>query len=167
MRNPKNIKELLEIDTDFLYRNSEFKADLISDHNKNRNFLLFDLKAIFFGLFDQILISVFDKKARHLELRSSNYENSELKKLIDLLINEYGNDENDQNWSDWKTFKQMTWWFKNDIHEQTYDDYKNKDDLYYGLMISEDETIGLSLAIIEYSNIDFEFDKKNWLQQHL
>ncbi len=54
----------------------------------------------------------------------------------------------------------MTWWFKNDIHEPTYDDYKNKDDLYYGLMISEDETIGLSLAIIEYSNIDFEFDKK-------
>ena len=59
----------------------------------------------------------------------------------------------------------MSWWFKNDNHEPTYDEYDNTDDLYYGIMISEDKTIGLRLSIIEYSNIDNEFDKKNWLQQ--
>ncbi|MAB47799.1 MAG: hypothetical protein CMC05_04125 [Flavobacteriaceae bacterium] len=165
MRNPRDIKELLEIDMDFLYRNLVFKADLISDQNDYRNFLLFDLKSNFLGLFDQLQISIFDKKARHMEFRTSNYEDSELKRLINLIVNEYGKDENEQNWSDWNTLKQMSWWFKNDNHEPTYDEYDNTDDLYYGIMISEDKTIGLRLSIIEYSNIDNEFDKKNWLQQ--
>lgn len=167
MRNPRNIKELLKIDTDFLYRNSVFKADLISDQNDYRNFLLFALKSKFFELFDELQISMFYKKARHLEFRTSNYEASELKKLIDLIVNEYGKDENDQTSSDWNTFKLMSWWFKNDNHEPTYDDYDNTDDLHYGIMISEDKTIGLRLSILDYSNTDIEFDKRNWLQHRV
>ncbi len=158
---------MLEIDTNFLYRNSVFKADLISDQNDYRNFLLFDLKSKFLELFDQLQISMFDKKPRHLEFSTSNYETTELKKLIDLIVNEYGKDENDQTSSDWNTFKQMSWWFKNDNHEPTYDDYDNTDDLHYGMVISKDKTIGLRFSIIEYSNTDIRFDKINWLQQRI
>ena len=164
MRNARSIKKLLKIDTDFLYRNSVFKTDLISDRNDSRNLLLFELKSKYLKLFDQFKISIFDQKARHLELRTSNYEFSELKKFIDLIVNEYGRDENDQTSYDWISFRLMSWWFKNDNHELTYDDYENTDELHYGIMISEDKTTGLSFSIIEYSNTDIEFDKTNWLQ---
>ncbi|MAL60228.1 MAG: hypothetical protein CMC14_09285 [Flavobacteriaceae bacterium] len=164
MRKIRTIKELLEIDVDLLNENSVFKTDLISDRNDTRNFLLFDLKSKFLELFDQYQISMFDKEARHLEFRASDYETSELEKLINLIVNEYGADENDQSLSDWNTFKYMSWWFKNKNHEPTYDDYENTDDLHYGMMISEDETIGLIFSIVEYSNTDIKFNKINWLQ---
>lgn len=164
LRNPKNIKELLKIDIDFLFRNSVFKADLISGQNDSRNLLLFELTSSFLGLFNHFQVSMFDKKAKHLEFIGSNINDSEIKKLIDLLVNEYGKDENGQRSHDWNTSKNMSWWFKNENHEPSYDDYDHTDDSHYGIMISENKTTGLEFSILDYSNIDIEFDKNNWLE---
>jgi hypothetical protein len=123
LKNPRCIKLLLEIDIDFLYQNSVFKVDLISDINDNRNFLLFDLKSKLFKLFDQYQISIIDNKTSHLEFRASNYDYSELRKFIGLIVNEYGVDENSQTSSDWNSLKYMSWWFKNENHEPTNDDF--------------------------------------------
>ncbi|WP_179317923.1 hypothetical protein [Winogradskyella undariae] len=167
MRKIRTIKELLEIDIEFLDKNSVFNTDLISDSNDTRNFLLFDLKSKFLKIFDQFQISMFNKKAKHLQFRTSNYDAIELLKLIDLIVEEYGNDENDQRSSDWNTLKYMSWWFKNESHEPTYDDYENTDALYYGIMMSENQPNGIEFSIIEYSNTDMNFEKINWLQHRV
>ncbi|EDP70750.1 hypothetical protein FBALC1_08323 [Flavobacteriales bacterium ALC-1] len=167
MRKIRTIKELLEIDIDLLNENSVFKTDFISESNDNRNFLLFDLKSKFLEIFDQYQVSMFDQKAQHLEFRASNCEPNDLKKLIELIVDEYGQDENNQSSSDWNNLKHMSWWFKNETHEPTYDDYENTDDLYYGIMISENKTNGIEFSIVDYSHIDSRLNEINWLQQRV
>ncbi|WP_298762047.1 hypothetical protein [uncultured Psychroserpens sp.] len=167
MRKIRTIKELLEIDIDLLNTNSIFKTDLISDSNDNRNFLLFDLKSKFLKIFNQFQISIFDNKAQHLEFRASNYKSQDIKELIEMIVDEYGTDENNQNVTDWNTLKHMSWWFKNEKHESTYDDYENKDDLYYGIMISGNKSNGIEFSLIDYSSIDKIFNEINWLQQRV
>jgi hypothetical protein len=161
----RNIKELLGIDIDFLYKKSIFKADLISDPNDTRNFLVFELNFKFLEIFDQFQISIFNGKALHLEFHSSDYEPDNLKKLLDLILNEYGNDENNQSSTD--SLNHMSWWFKDNEHSQTYDDYENTDELYYGIMISGNNAKGIELPILSYSNIDLNFNKINWLQKYV
>ena len=166
MRKIRTIKEILGIDIELLYENSVFKTDSIAETNDNKNFLLFNLKSKFLKIFDQFQISIFDGKAEHLELRASNCKPNDLKKVIGLIIDEYGPDENNQNLSDLNTFELMSWWFKNDKHEQTYDEYDNIDELYYGFMIGIEKEIGC-LSILSYSNIDLNLNKKNWLQHRV
>jgi hypothetical protein len=164
LRKIRTIKELLKIDIDLLNKDSIFKTDFISESSDNRNFLLFDLNSKFLEIFDQYQTSIFNGKAQHLEFRTSNYDSDKLRELIDLIVNEYGVDENNQNSSDWNTLKHMSWWFKNENHEPTYDDYDNTDDLHYGIMISENNTNGIEFSIVDYINIDPKFNKINWLQ---
>ena len=167
MRKIRTIKELLEIDIDLLNKNSVFKTDLISDSNDNRNFLIFDLKSKFLDLFDQFQISFFDEKPCHLELLCRNINSNSTKKIIELIVSEYGVDENNQSASDWNTSKYLSWWFKDNNHEQTYDEPENTDELFYGIMIDGMKNNQLNLAIIDYKNIDPKLNKINWLQQRL
>lgn len=160
----RNIKELLEIDIDFLYQNSQIKSDSKTDKNDNRNYLLFDLNSKFLELFDHFQISMFHEKALHLEFISQNPNLDRIERLIELIVNEYGADENNQSASDWKTSKYLSWWFKNDIHDRTYDDPENTDELYYGITIDGMKNNLLNLVLIDYKNIDPKLNKKNWLQ---
>ncbi|WP_157492045.1 hypothetical protein [Mangrovimonas sp. ST2L15] len=167
MKNPRDIKELLQIDIDFLCENSRFKSDLINDQNDTRNFLLFDLKSKFLDLFDQFQISLFEKKARHLELNSLNPNPEKIKKILELIVSEYETDENNQSASDWNASKHLSWWFKNDKHHQTYDEPENMEDLFYGFIIDGLKDNQVTLAILDYKNIDPKLNKKNWLQQRV
>ena len=167
MGKPRNIKELLGIDIDFLYQNSEFKTDLIIDKSDNRNFMLFDLNSKFLEIFDQYQISIFGGKASHLEFLCKSQNSDRISKLIELIVCEYGTDENNQNSADWNSSKYMTWWFKNAKHEQTFDEPDNTEELYYGIMIDGMNENQMTLAIIEYNNIDHKLNKKNWLQQRV
>ena len=115
-------------------------------------------------IFDQYQISIFNRKAQHLEFRTSNYDYDKLRKLIDLIVDENGVDENGQSSSDWNTLKHMSWWFKNENHETTYDDFENTDDLYYGIMISENHINVIEFSIVDYINVDSKFNNINWLQ---
>jgi len=165
LRKIRTIKELLEIDIEFLNENSVFKTDSISGSNDNRNFLLFDLKSKFLKIFNQFQISIFDNKAQHLEFRTSKYKSDELKELIELIVDEYGTDENNQSATDWNTLKHMSWWFKNVQHEQTYDEPNNTEELHYGIMIDGMNDERINLLIINYCNIDSKLNSENWLQQ--
>jgi len=167
LRKIRTIKELLEIDIEFLDKNSVFKTDSISESNDNRNFLLFDLKSKFLEIFDHFQISIFDGKARHLEFQALNSKPEGIKKVIELIVNEYGADENNQNAADWNIQKYMTWWFKNDEHEQTYGKPKNSEELYYGIMLDGMDNERINLSLIDYYNIDSNLNKKNWLQQRV
>ena len=167
MKKIRNIKELLEIDIDLLNKNSVFKTDLISDSNDNRSFLIFDLKSKFLDLFDQFQISIFDEKPCHLELFSRNINSNSTEKIIELIVSEYGVDENNQSASDWNTSKYLSWWFKDSNHEQIYDEPENMDELFYGIMIDGMKNNQLNLAIIDYNNIEPKLNKINWLQQRL
>ena len=79
----------------------------------------------------------------------------------------HGVDENNQSASDWNTSKYLSWWFKDNNHEQTYDEPENTDELFYGIMIDGMKNNQLNLAIIDYKNIDPKLNKINWLQQRL
>ncbi|MDN3664388.1 hypothetical protein ACFFU1_11595 [Algibacter miyuki] len=125
------------------------------------------MKSKFLKIFDQYQISIFNEKAQHLELRSRNYKSDDIKKLIGLIVDEYGTDENNQNVSDWDGLKYMTWWFKNKNHEQTYDEPENTEELYYGIMIEGMNENQVRLAILDYHNIDSKLNKKNWLQHRV
>ncbi len=160
----RTIKELLEIDVELLQRNSTFKTDLVADKKNNTKFLLFDLNIKFLNIFDQFLISIFNDKAKHLEFRTSKNNLDALKKIIELITEEYGPDENNQTVEDWNNSKYMSWWFKNENHEQTYDDYENTDELYYGFMIDGMKKRNVQLFILSYSNVESKFENKNWLQ---
>lgn len=167
MNKIRTIKEILEIDMDLLYENSTFRTNSISESSHNKSFLVFDINSKFFNIFDQFQVSIFDDKAYHLQFQTSHYDSDHLKKLLDLIVDEYGTDENDQNSSDWNTLKHMSWWFKNKNHEPTYDDYDNTDDLYYGIMISEDSKKGIELTIIDYKNLESKFNTINWLKHRV
>lgn len=165
MKTPKNIKELLKIDIDWLYQNAVFKADLITDPDDSRNFLLFDLKTIVFNLFDQFQISMFNKKASHLEFIAKNPKPDQVYQLIERIVNAYGADENNQNAMDFKSSKHMSWWFKNSSHEQSYDEPKSiEEDIYYGILVDGMAENQLILALVCYENIDPKLNEKDWLQ---
>jgi len=165
LKKRRTIKELLEIDIDFLYENSVFKTDLIAEQSDTRNFLKFDLKSKFLGLFDQFQISMFDGKACHLEFQSLKQEPNKINKVIELILNEYGSDENNQNLADWNLNKYLSWWFKNNEHEKTYDIPFSTDDIYYGITIDGMENGITKFLFLNYSNIEANLNKKNWLQQ--
>lgn len=165
LKTPKNIKELLKIDIDWLYQNAVFKADLITDADDSRNFLLFDLKTIVFDLFDQFQISMFNKKASHLEFIAKNPKPDQVYQLIERIVNAYGADENNQNAMDFKSSKHMSWWFKNNSHEQSYDEPKSiEEDIYYGILVDGMAENQLILALVCYENIDPKLNEKDWLQ---
>ncbi|MCF1191195.1 hypothetical protein LRR18_06315 [Mangrovimonas sp. AS39] len=163
MKNPKNIKELLQIDIDFLYQNSLFKSDLKTDQNDTRNYLLFDLESKFLDLFDQFQITLFDGNVRHLELISKDINSDKMKKIIELIISQYGADENNQTKSDWNTSKYLSWWFKNSNHQQTIDQPENSDELYYGIVVDGMKNNQLNIVLLDYINIDPKLNNKNWL----
>jgi len=161
----RTIKELLEIDIEFLRRNSVFNSDLITDKNDNRSILIFDLSFNFLNLFDQFLVRLFNSKPMHLEFRTSKINSTKLDEFIKLIVTEYGKDENNQSAEDWNQMKSMAWWFKNENHEKTYDDFENTDETYYGLMINESADKKIQFAILSYNTIDSKFERENWLQQ--
>lgn len=163
MKNPKNIKELLQIDIDFLYQNSLFKSDSKNDQNDTRNYLLFHLESKFLDLFDQFQITLFDGNARHLELISNYINSDKMKKIIELIISQYGVDENNQTISDWNTSKYLSWWFKNSNLQQTIDEPENSDELYYGIVIDGMKNNQLNIVLLDYINIDPKLNNKNWL----
>ncbi|MCF1421434.1 hypothetical protein [Mangrovimonas futianensis] len=86
-----------------------------------------------------------------------------MKKIIELIISQYGADENNQTKSDWNTSKYLSWWFKNSNHQQTIDQPENSDELYYGIVVDGMKNNQLNIVLLDYINIDPKLNNKNWL----
>ncbi|NIK92570.1 hypothetical protein GZ212_10455 [Mangrovimonas sp. CR14] len=86
-----------------------------------------------------------------------------MKKIIELIISQYGVDENNQTISDWNTSKYLSWWFKNSNLQQTIDEPENSDELYYGIVIDGMKNNQLNIVLLDYINIDPKLNNKNWL----
>ncbi|WP_353779390.1 hypothetical protein [Winogradskyella sp. 3972H.M.0a.05] len=161
MNRIKNIKELLDINLELLYGKSVFLTDLISKEGDSRSFLLFGLDPTYKGIFSEFQVSIFNGVAHHLELHVAKHNFDEFKSILEQIISEYGDDENEQGINDIESFEYMSWWFKNDKHEKTYDDPFNDEETYYGIMINKDAN-KITLGLIDYSNIDIKLNSLNW-----
>lgn len=149
----RDIKEVLSIDLDMLLENATFVKDQVEDDD-SKEFLLYDLNPMFLDVYDQMMVRVFNGEPRHLEFRGEMAKENRFKGIVARIADEYGPDQDRQTEAHWSNKTYYGWLFKNEDHEETFDDPMLDDPFYYGILMGPNGLGKSELIILEYSVLE-------------